>query len=139
MRRSAFLLMGLGSLASCSTAPPDPTQIAKSQAELQRLTAGKVEQPAVSCLPSYRSNNDMVVIDENTIAFRDGPGRVYISHMNGPCSNLNGAGSYALLIKITGGSTLCRGEIARVVDTSSNISVGSCSFGDFVPYITPRS
>jgi hypothetical protein len=136
MHRIALLLLATG-LASCTTAPPSPTRAARSQAELQSLIAGKAAQPAVSCLPSYNAN-DMVVIDENTIAFRSGANRVYVAHMNGPCSNLGGAGSYALLTKNFGGTGLCRGEIAQVVDTSSHITVGSCSFGDFVPYIRPR-
>lgn len=136
MHRIALLLLATG-LASCTTAPPSPTRAARSQAELQSLIAGKVAEKPVSCLPSYNAN-DMVVIDENTIAFRSGASRVYIAHMNGPCSNLGGAGSYALLTRNTGGVGLCRGEIAQVIDTSSHIPVGSCSFGDFVPYVRPR-
>jgi hypothetical protein len=137
MRRIALLLLATG-LASCTTAPPSPTRAARSQAELQSLIAGKVAQPAVSCLPSYNAD-DMVVIDENTIAFRSGASRVYVAHMNGPCSNLGGAGNYALLTKnVGGGLGLCSGEIAQVVDTSSHMTVGSCSFGEFVPYIRPR-
>lgn len=135
MRRIALLLLATG-LASCTTAPPSPTRVARSQAELQSLIAGKVAEKPVSCLPSYNAN-DMVVVDENTIAFRSGASRVYIARMNGPCSNLGGAG-YALLTRNTGGLSLCRGEIAQVIDTSSHIPVGSCSFGDFVPYVRPR-
>jgi len=137
VRRIALLLLATG-FASCTTASPSPTRAARSQAELQSLISGKVAQPAVSCLPSYNAN-DMVVIDENTVAFRSGPSRVYVAHMNGPCSNLGGAGNYALLTLNTGGTGLCRGEIARVVDTQSRITVGSCSFGDFVPYAKPRN
>ena len=133
MRRIALLLLATG-FASCTTASPSPTRAARSQAELQSLISGKVAQPAVSCLPSYNAN-DMVVIDENTIAFRSGAARVYVSHMDGPCSNLTGAGNYALLTKQTGGTGLCRGEIAQVIDTSSRITVGSCTFGDFIPYV----
>ena len=33
-----------------------------------------------------------------------------------------------------GGTGLCRGEIAQVIDTSQGFTVGSCSIGDFVPY-----
>ena len=136
MRRIALLLLATV-IASCTTVPPSPTRVAQSRAELQSLIAGKVAQPAISCLPSYNAN-DMVVIDENTIAFRSGASRVYIAHMNGPCSNLGGAG-YALLTRQSGGTGLCSGEIAQVIDTSARIPVGSCSFGEFVPYVRPRS
>ena len=137
MRRIALLLLATG-FASCTTVPASPTRAERSQAELQRLISGKVAQPAVSCLPSYNAN-DMVVIDENTIAFRSGATRVYLSHMNGPCSNLDGAGNYALLTKQTGGTGLCHGEIAYVIDTSSRLTVGTCSFGDFIPYVRAGS
>ena len=34
---------------------------------------------------------------------------------------------------------LCRGDIAQVVDTLNRFPIGSCVFGDFVPYVTPGS
>jgi hypothetical protein len=34
----------------------------------------------------------------------------------------------------TSSSQLCRGDIATVIDTSTRTPVGSCVFGDFVPY-----
>jgi hypothetical protein len=77
----------------------------------------------------------MVVIDENTIAFRSG-GRIYVAHMQGPCSGLGGSGR-ALVTRNTGGLGLCSGDIAQVVDTSARITVGSCAFGEFVPYVRP--
>jgi hypothetical protein len=77
----------------------------------------------------------MVVIDENTVAFKIGSGRVYVAHMQGPCNNLGGNGSYALLTRPVGGLGLCRGDIAQVIDTSARITVGNCSFGDFIPYV----
>jgi hypothetical protein len=138
VRRLLLLALGTAATASCNTAPPSPSpaQIARSQAHLQELTAGKVAQAPISCLPHYRAN-DMVVVDENTVAFKDGA-RVYIAHMNGPCANLGGAG-YALLTRTTGTADLCRGDIAQVVDTSVHMTVGSCVFGDFVPYVRARS
>jgi hypothetical protein len=136
MRRMSLLLLGLAA-GSCTTAPPSPTQLAQSRAHFEQLTAGKVAEAPISCLPHYNSN-DMVVIDENTIAFRAGASRVYIAHMNGPCSNLGGP-SYALVTKSVGGMGLCRGDIATVVDTNFRATVGSCTFGDFVPYVRPRS
>jgi hypothetical protein len=133
--RGVCLLL-IGALASCTTAPPSPTRTAKAQEQLQKLITGKVAQAPVSCLPSYNAG-DMIVIDENVIAFRSGSNRVYIAHMSGPCSNLGGAGNYALLTKSVGGLGLCKGDIAQVVDTMSHVTVGSCSFGEIVPYVGP--
>ena len=124
------------SLGACTTAPQPETRSAKAEAHLQKLLAGKVAGPPVTCLPSY-SSRDMVVIDDNTLVFRAGSGRVYRNDlMGGGCSQLGG-GFYSLLTK-SSGSGLCRGEIAQVVDVSNGITVGSCVIGDFVPYTTPR-
>jgi hypothetical protein len=136
--RSISLLVGAGILASCTTAPPPlPTRTVKAQDQYQRLLAGKVAQPPISCLPSYNSN-DMQIIDEGTIAFRSAGGsRVWIAHMQGPCTNLSAGGPYALVTRQFGSSGLCHGDIAQVQDTLNHMTVGSCVFGDFTPYVTP--
>jgi hypothetical protein len=132
MRIISVLITG-AALASCTTAPPQQAaRSADKQAELAQLLAGKVAQQPISCLPHHQSG-DMRVIDDDTIAFRDGARRTFVAHMNGGCSNL-GSGSYALVTKQFGNADLCRGDIARVVDTLNGFTVGSCSFGDFTPY-----
>jgi hypothetical protein len=135
MRGISLLLIG-GALASCTTAPPQPMRTAQGQQQYEQLLAGKVAQAPVSCVPSYRAN-DMIRIDEQTIAFRDGGNRVYVAHMRGACSNLTSGGSYALVTKSFGSGGLCSGDIARVVDTANHVTVGSCAFGDFIPYTKP--
>jgi hypothetical protein len=111
---------------------PSPAQVAQSQAQFAQLTAGKVAGAPMSCLPTFRSN-DMIVIDDDTIAFRNGPGQVYINHMEGGgCLNLKGGRN--TLVTRTPGPNLCRGDIAQVVDLTAHIPLGSCVFGDFVPY-----
>lgn len=134
MRGIALLLVG-ATLASCAAAP-QPGRSAKAEAHLQRLLAGKVAGPAAACLPSYRSN-DMVVIDDRTVAFRNGSRQIWVADLQGGCSNL-GAGYYALVTRRFGGSGLCRGDIAEVADLANGFTVGSCVFGDFVPYTKPR-
>jgi hypothetical protein len=127
------LLLIASALGSCTAAPPADTSemMARQQAKLAELTAGKVAGPTLSCIPQY-SSNDMRVIDDNTIAFRDGPSRLYVTHMNGGCTNLEN-GHNALVTRTTV-SQLCRGDIAQVIDTSTRMFVGACTFGDFVPY-----
>ena len=134
MRVISLLLAG-GLLASCTTGPQQAaSRSPDKQAELAQLLVGKVAQKPQSCLPHYQSG-DMRVIDEDTIAFRDGARRTYVAHMNGGCSNL-GSGGSALVTHQFGTADLCRGDIARVVDTLNGITVGSCSFGDFTPYVS---
>ena len=136
MRYLAVPLIALA-VSSCTNAPPPgPMAMAPGdQARLAALTAGKVAGPPTSCLPNYRSD-DMIVIDENVIAFRDNARRVYINHMRGGgCLGLDG-GRNALVTRSPTGR-LCSGDIAQVLDTSSRIMMGSCVFGDFVPFTAP--
>src|SRR5690242_12405341 len=133
--RVISLLLASGLLASCMAGPQPTARAADKQVELAQLLAGKVAQRPISCLPHYKSG-DMRVIDDNTIAFRDGSYRTYVAHMNGGCSNL-GSGNFALVTRQFGTPDLCRGDIARVVDTLNGMTVGSCSFGEFTPYVRP--
>lgn len=137
MRRISLLLLGVAA-ASCTMASsqPQPLRSAQKQAEYDRLLAGKVAGPPRSCLPHYNTN-DMYVIDESTVAFRAGSSRVYVNHMQGGCSNLGVGGGYALVTKQYGSAELCRGDIGQVVDLHNNFTVGSCVFGDFIPYVKP--
>ena len=133
---NAFRAAGYGvailTLAGCMTQPPQASRSAEAQAEFQKLTAGKVAGPAITCLPSYRSN-DMVTIDDGTVAFKNGR-TVYVNHLLGVCNGLK-SGFYTLVTR-SSGSGLCRGDIARVADVSTGMIVGSCAVGDFIPYTT---
>lgn len=132
MRSISLLLIGAALVGCSTTAEPPAMRSAQNQEQFQRLLAGKVAGPPVSCLPSTR-NDDMTVIDEDTVVFRQSGSRVYVGHMAGGC-NMLGQGGYALVTKRVGSSGLCHGDIATVVDTHSGFTVGSCVIGDFVPY-----
>lgn len=131
MRSIPLLVVGAALVACTTTAAEQPTRTAAKQQEFEKLVAGKVAGPPISCLPTYRQN-DMVVIDERTIAFRDGSRRTYVNHMQGACNNLGG--TYALVTKTFGTAQLCRGDIGQVVDLTNHFTVGSCVFGEFTPY-----
>ena len=128
--RAIPLLLTAAALAGCTTQPPAPTQTAEAQAKLAQLTAGKVAGQPITCLPSY-STNDMVTIDDATVAFKQG-NRVYVNHLLGECDGLKG-GFYTLVTR-SGGSGMCRGDISRVTDVRTGMTVGSCAIGEFVPY-----
>lgn len=129
--RGLSLALVAATLASCSTAPPPPNP--RAEVRLRQQLAGRVAGKSVSCLPSRRADN-MVIIDDNRILFRDGS-TVYLSRLQGGCSHL-GWGSYALVTR-TPTTSLCRGDIAHVADLSTGHTVGSCVIGDFVPYTRP--
>lgn len=129
--RMLLLAVAATSLMACETAGFQPAErSAQAQATYDKLLAGKAPGRAAHCLPLQRSN-DMVVIDDDTILYRDGR-TTYVNRPLGGC-NLLGRGSYALVTR-SSGSGLCRGDIATVVDTSTGVTVGSCALGDFVPY-----
>jgi hypothetical protein len=134
--RSVIPLLIVGALTGCTYAPAQqaPMVDQRAQARLNQLLAGKVPGRPQSCLAHFRAD-DMVVIDDYTIAFRDGTNRVWLNKPPGGC-NLLSAGPYALVTHTSIGST-CRGDIASVMDTINHASVGSCVFSDFVPYTTP--
>ncbi|MFL6730305.1 MAG: hypothetical protein ACJ8EZ_10310 [Sphingomicrobium sp.] len=136
MRSLSLLRIGAAIVGCTTTAAQEPFRSAAKQRQFEQLLAGKVAGPPLSCLPTYRQD-DMVIIDERTIAFRQGSGRTYINHMQGGCSNLSD--NYTLVTKQFGSAQLCRGDIAQVVDLTNHFTVGSCVFGDFVPYVRPRA
>ena len=135
--RGTSLLLAAVAVGSCATGPAaPPVRSAQGQAEFTRLTAARIAQPPVSCLPSFNAN-DMSVIDEQTIAYRIDANRIYIAHMQGGgCPGL-GRANYALVTKTFGGTGLCRGDIAQVSDLTNHITISSCVFGDFTPYVKP--
>lgn len=117
-------------LCACATASEPAQRSASAQRQYDNLLAGKVAGKAEKCLPTYRSN-DMTIIDDDTILFRDGR-TVYVNKPLGGCMNLNRSGS--ALVTRNMGPQLCRGDLATVVDNSTGMSLGACSLGDFVPY-----
>lgn len=132
--RGIALLVIFGALAACTTAPPPMERTAAKQQEYEQLIAGKVAGPPMHCLQSYEMN-DMVTIDESTIAYRSTGSRVFVNHMQGTCG---GASGNFVMVTRTVGSQTCRGDIAEMVDPFSHMTTGSCVFGDFIPYTKPR-
>lgn len=130
MRNASLLLLGAAALGACAQVPPPAPNI-EAQAELQQLLANKVAGQPVACLPPSRSEQ-MITIDDDTIAFRHG-NTVYVNEIEGGgCGRLS-TGFYTLVTRRTSPS-LCSGQIADVADLNTGMSVGSCVLGDFIPY-----
>lgn len=134
MRPAALLIIAAASSACAASAVGEP-RTAMAETALTRALAGKVAGPPVKCLPPLRAN-DMTIIDDNTILFRQGRNLVYRNDPPGGCSPLS-RGRFALVTR-TIGSGLCRGDIAQVVDLTTGMSAGACSLGEFVPYRTAQ-
>ena len=130
MRSVSLLLIG-AALAGCSTYPPQP-RAPHAEAHLQSMLAGKVAGPAAECIPSHAADN-MVVVDDHTILFRDGSRRVWRNDLNGgACHGLRLGGTLVTKREV-GTSSLCRGDVSNVV-TSGGMTTSTCVMGDFVPY-----
>ena len=130
--RILTLMITASAITSCTSGPQSAEYDAANAAKLQATLAGKVAGAAVSCLPSFRSN-DMIRVGDDVAVFRDGRNRVYVNRLHGRCNGL-GNPNYTLVTKTVSSSSVCRGDIARIVDLPTGMTVGSCSFGDFVPY-----
>ncbi len=134
MRSLCLILASAAALTACATTPAQPRS-PQAEQHLQQLLTGKVAGAPQSCLPSHRSS-DMVVIDDQTVLFRDGGRRVWRTEMRDGCTRL-GSSHYALVTRSFGGPGLCSGDIAQLADLSTGMIVGSCSWGEFVPYTRP--
>ena len=130
------LLLIAPAIASCSTAPSvqSAEQAAMTQTRLAALTAGRVPGQPVSCL-SRSQSDDMTIVPGGAVAFRDNSKRLYINDMQGSCPYLRDTN--ALVTRPIATTQLCRGDIAQLIDTSSRTFVGTCVFGDFVPFTRP--
>ena len=133
----ATILLGLSAIAilgSCSTTPVQEARSPRAERELAEALAGRVAGAPLSCLPSYRAN-DMQIIDDWTILFKDGR-TVYLQSPRGGCNGI-GSRRNVLVTRLWGTNQLCSGDISHLVDLTSGIGGGSCVFGEFVPYTKP--
>ncbi len=60
---------------------------------------------------------------------------IYVNKPYGGCRNAD----RNILVYSKPTSSLCRGEIVRVVDNSIGGTIDSCAFGEFVPYTKSSS
>jgi hypothetical protein len=129
--RIGLLLVGAAAVASCAPAPP-MARTAEAQSHLDHLLTGRVAGPAQSCLSQFRAE-DMITIDENTVLFKVGSTYYRNDFRGNGCSNLGRPGS-AMVTKSPVGTRFCSGEIVTINDTVSGMLLGTCLFGEFVPY-----
>jgi hypothetical protein len=129
MRLSIIPILALG-LAACADTPPiDPD--APPGPELTAAITGRTAGPADNCVPQRDLTGNRSVDNGAAIVF-DGPGNlIYVNRPSAGCPALKFGRT---LVTRTIGSSLCRGDIAEVVDLTSGTHHGSCSLGDFVPY-----
>lgn len=122
-------------LASCNAGPANYQPSPKAQQELARELTGRTAGQPQRCINNF-SSAQMVVIDDNTLLFKDGR-TTYVQHPRGGCNGL-GIGGRTLVTKSFGTSQLCDGDINQTVDLHTGMQGGACVFGPFIPYTKPR-
>lgn len=137
LEKPLMLAIATGFLVSaCSTAPDARASSPRAQRELADALAGRTPGPPTRCIPNYRANQ-MQVIDDHTILFRDGR-TVYLQRPRGGCPGI-AFGGRTLVTRKFGTSDLCDGDINHTVDLRTGFQGGACVFGPFVPYTRPRT
>jgi len=115
------------------TAPIAPLFAARlsPEARLAQITQGRAGKP-VSCINLSRvgGNNDSEKIPGLAMAYRQGS-TWYVNRFDGGCPRLD---EDVIVVTRLHSSQLCRGDTADLHMSGANIPVGTCIFGDFVPY-----
>lgn len=134
--RSVFVMIAAAALGSCTMdGRPVPVQPVAGTRTIASLLEGKVATAPTRCLSTYQ-RNDMVVLDSQTVAYRDGSSRTFVMHLSPGCGEIANGG--ALITKSWGTSEICTGDIAQAATGSQSFIAGSCSIGEIVPYVKPK-
>ena len=103
----------------------------KQQAKLDQRLEGRTAGEPRSCIYSAAQRN-MTVISDDVLIFGSSRNAktIYVNKPYGGCRNADrNILSYS---RPTG--ALCKGEAITLVDNGTGMSMGSCAFGEFVPY-----
>lgn len=117
-------------ISSTGLAAKAPERTPQAQAALDKALAGRTAGKPESCI-SLRDIRSSRIIDRYTILFEGIGGRMWRNDPPHGCAGLSP--NRAILTK----SSLakhCRGDIFQIIDPPTPMTLGSCAFGDFVPY-----
>lgn len=126
------VLLGTACTPTARELEQQATAEAGTQAAIAREVAGLVPGRPQDCVTLTQVRESRTFGD--TVIYRGVGGTRYVNRTGGGC----GQASDAYLVTRTPGTQLCRGDIATAVDRTSQFPVGSCAFGEFVPYAPPR-
>lgn len=100
---------------------------------LDKALAGRTAGKPTSCIQqNYIDSSE--IFDSGAILYHMKGGPDYLNTPPG-CSALR---SNRGIISRTPSTSLCSGDIIRVVDFTSHFDYGSCGLGEFVPYARPK-
>jgi hypothetical protein len=115
-------------LAIAAQAVPD------GEAALEAMLAGRVEGAPLTCV-SPRSLRGSRIVDGTAIIYEGNGSRLYVQRPTQGAEQLRSGDT--IVSRSTIGS-LCRTDIADLVDRSTRIRTGFVTFGRFVPYDKPK-
>jgi len=128
--RRATIRVGIACVVAALVAMPLASARLTPEQELAKLLAGRTAGPAQSCIP-MRSVHDSTTIPGIGIVYEVGATRYLMRFQNGGCPALE---SDRILVTKTPQTQFCRGDIGDVVTRSPATFMGSCTYGEFVPY-----
>ncbi len=118
------LLTGCATTSAVSEAREDP--------DVTKALAGKVAGKPQACLPLTEADASSTY--RGTILYRTSRTLTWRNDLNG-CMALR---ADDIPVTRVYGSQICRGDLVTFVDRISGFQGGACSYGDFVPYRTPK-
>jgi hypothetical protein len=110
-----------------------PLAVSATQARspsLDKVLAGRTAGAPRSCIQQNYIDSSQI-FDSGSILYRMKGGPDYLNTPSPLCSALR---SDRGLITRTPSTSLCNGDIIRIVDFTSHFDYGSCGLGEFVPY-----
>jgi hypothetical protein len=119
-------LLAAAAVPGSAQAPEAAALTPKVAEALAGRTAGK----PLSCV-RLRDVRSTQIVDESAIIYKLNNKRWLVNFPSGGCASLR---PDRVLVTSTPSASLCRGDIARVIDPPAPIEYGSCGLSDFVPY-----
>jgi hypothetical protein len=108
----------------------------KQQEKLDMRLDGRTAGEPRTCI-NHSDQRNMTVVSDDILIFGSSRNArtIYVNKPYGGCRNAD----RNILSYSRPTSSLCRGEIVQLIDNTSGMAMGSCAFGEFVPYTKDAS
>ncbi len=136
MNKLIFALPAAMLLASPAVSGEKAQLSEKQQVKLDQRLEGRTAGEPRTCINSADQRN-MTVISDDVLVFGSSRNArtIYVNKPYGGCRNAD----RSILSYSRPTSSLCKGEAITLVDSASRMPMGSCAFGEFVPYTKDES
>jgi len=130
MRKLYLACAAVVAATGVAAAPAQAPEAAALTPKVAEVLAGWTAGKPVSCV-RLRDVRSTQIVDQSAIIYKLSNKRWLVNFPAGGCASLR---PDRTLVTSTPSTSLCRGDIARVIDPPTPIEYGSCGLGDFVPY-----